>query len=317
MEKKGQANIIAIVLISVIVIVAVAVVWNIVSPLIREKSEEAGIGKFSVNLDITDVAVFETGASKVSIKRGAGGEIDSLKFVFYDESGNSEIEPAESLGELETKTYSFSPLRIGKISSISVFPVIDNQLGMESKSGIKNILEVPSGVVSWWRFDDGMDFIGKNNCNPVYIIEDEKRGKVASFNGEPAVCGSDISLNIDKEIGISFWIKTSSENGDIIKKGDNYLITLEKGFVNFNYGKQVESEDKINDGGWHHIIATMTGIYVDNQLSSSKIMDKSGGINSEELKIGSFNGLLDEVMLFNKGLANIEASGIYNTQKVD
>jgi len=317
MEKKGQANIIAIALIALIVIVAVAIVWNIVSSLVREKSSEAGIGKFSVDIDITDAAAFETGASKISVKRGAGGEIDSLKFVFYDESGNSKIESAESLGELETKTYSFSPLGIGKISSVSVFPVIGNQIGMESRLGIENILEVPSGVVSWWRFDDGMDFMGKNNCNPVDIIDNEKRGKVASFNGNPAACGSDMSLNMGKEIGISFWIKTSSENGEIIKKGNNYLITLEKGFVNFNYGDKVKSEDKINDGEWHHVVATMTGIYVDNQLSSSKIMDKSGVINSEELKIGSFNGFLDEVMLFNEGLANTEVNGIYNNQKID
>ena len=317
MEKKGQANIIAIALIALIVIVAVAIVWNIVSSLVREKSSETGIGKFSVDIDITDAAAFETGASKISVKRGAGGEIDSLKFVFYDESGNSKIESAESLGELETKTYSFSPLGIGKISSVSVFPVIGNQIGMESRLGIENILEVPSGVVSWWRFDDGMDFMGKNNCNPVDIIDNEKRGKVASFNGNPAACGSDMSLNMGKEIGISFWIKTSSENGEIIKKGNNYLITLEKGFVNFNYGDKVKSEDKINDGEWHHVVATMTGIYVDNQLSSSKIMDKSGVINSEELKIGSFNGFLDEVMLFNEGLANTEVNGIYNNQKID
>ncbi len=317
MEKKGQANIIAIVLISLIVIVATAIVWNIVSPLIREKSSEAGIGKFSVDIDITDAAAFETGASKISVKRGTGGEIDSLKFVFYDESGNSKIEDAESLGELETKTYSFSPLGIGKINKISVFPVIGNQIGMESQSEIKNILEVPSGVVSWWRLDDGTDFMGKNNCNPVSIADDEKRGKVASFNGEPAVCGSDASLNIDKEIGISFWIKTSSEDGEIIKKGNNYNVFLEKGFVNFNYGDKVKSEDKINDGNWHHVIATMTGIYVDNQLSSSKIIDKTGGISPEPLEIGRLNGMLDEMMLFNEGLANIEVNGIYNNQKIE
>ena len=316
MEKKGQTNILAIVLIALIVIVAIAIVWNIVGSLVREKSSEAGIGKFSVDIDITDAAVFETGASKISVKRGAGGEINSLKFVFYDESGNSKIEDAESLGELETKTYSFSPLGIGKINKVSVFPVIGNQIGMESQRGIENILEVPSGVVSWWRFDDGMDFMGKNNCNPVDIIDDEKRGKVASFNREPAVCGSDISLNIDKEIGISFWIKTSSENGEIIKKGDNYNIFLEKGFINFNYGKQVKSEGEINDDEWHHVVATMTGIYVDSQLSSSRIMDKAGGISSEELKIGSFNGFLDEMMLFNEGLANTEVTGLYNNQKI-
>lgn len=317
MEKKGQANIIAVVLIVLIVMVAVTIVWNIVGSLVREKSEESGIGKFSVNLDITDVAVFETGASKVSVKRGAGGEIDSLKFVFYGESGNSKTEDAESLEELETKTYSFSPFDIGKVSRVSVFPVVDNQFGIESQSGIENILEVPSGVVSWWRFDDGRDFMGKNNCNPVSIIDDEKRGDVASFNGNPAVCGADVSLNIGEEIGISFWIKTSSENGEIIKKGDNYYVFLEDGFVNFNYGVEVKSEDEINDGEWHHIVATMTGIYVDSQLSSSKIIDKSGEINPEELKIGSFNGFLDEMMIFNEGLANIEVSGIYNNQKIE
>lgn len=316
-SKRSQSGIIAVVLIVLIVIVAVAIVWNIVAPLVREKSGEAGIGKFSVSLDLADVAVFETGASKVSVKRGAGGEIDSLKFVFYGESGNSKTEDAESLGELETKTYSFSPFGIGRINRVSVFPVTGSQLGMESKSEIGDIFEVPLGVVSWWRFDDEKDFAGNNHCGYVNIIDDEKRGKVASFNGDPAVCGGDVSLNIDEEIGISFWIKTSSENGEIIKKGNNYLVSLEKGFVNFNYGEGIKSEDKINDGEWHHVVATRTGIYVDSQLSFSKILDFGGEINSEELKIGSFNGFIDEMMLFNEGLANTEVNGIYNNQKRD
>ncbi len=318
-RRKAQASVIVLILIVLIAIVAILIVWNLVTPLIKNKSEEVGLEKLTTNLEIKEAVLFVTGASKITVFRGSGkGDITALKFVFYDENGNSKIaEEKTKLAELGTEIYSFSPFStLGKIKKISVFPVFGEDLGMEDELETNEIIEIPRGLVSWWRMDDEKDFIGKNNCAPIEIVEDGKRGKVASFNGEPAACGRDVSLDIDKEIGISFWIKTSSENGEVMKKGDNYNVFLENGAVIFNYGKKVKSEDNINNNEWHHVVATMTGIYVDGELSSSKIMDYSGEVNSEALEIGRFNGLLDEVMLFNEPLANIEVSGIYNNQKI-
>ncbi len=319
-RRKAQVSIITVILIVLIVIVVFLIIWNILNPLIREKGGEVNLGRLTTNLEIEESILFATGASKITVSRGSGkGELTALKFVFYDENGNSDTaEEKTTLPELGTEIYSFSPFsNLGRIKKISVLPVIGEDLGMESESEVKDIVEIPGGLVSWWRMDDGTDFMEKNNCAPIEIVDDAKRGKVASFNGAPAVCGSDAGLNIEKEIGISFWIKTSSEDGEIIKKGNNYLITLENGAVNFNYRKKVKSENEINNGEWHHVVTTMTGIYVDSQLSSSKIMDSAGEINSEALEIGRFNGFLDEVMLFNEGLANTEVNGLFNNQKAE
>ncbi len=319
--KRSQANVIAVILIILIVIVAILIVWNIFNPLIKEKGKEAGLEKLTTNLEIKEVVLIGQGASKITVFRGTGkGDITALKFVFYDENGNTDTkEEKTTLPELGTEIYSFSPFAsLGKLEKVAVIPVIGGNLGMEFKSEASNIVELPKGLISWWRFDDGKDFVGNNQCSlkPDSIIDDEERGKVADFNGGSAGCGNDSSLSINNEIAISFWIKTSSENGELIRKGNNYNVFLENGFINFSYGEaEAGSENKINDGNWHHAVVTMTGIYIDGQFDSSKFIAPAGKANSEELRIGNFNGLLDEVMIFDEGLANNEIAGLYNNQK--
>lgn len=311
--RKAQSSVIVLVLIVLIAIVAILIVWNIFNPLIKKKGEEVGLEKLTTSLEIKEVVLIGQGASKITVSRGTGkAELTGLKFVFYDENGNSNVvEEKTTLPELGTEMYSFSPFsNLGKIKRVSVFPVIGNNLGIESKSEASKIIQVPNGLISWWRFDNADDFLMKNNCR---LISGNLNGVLENGNLN---CGNDSSLNMEKEIGISFWIKTSSRNGGIIKKGDNYNVFLENGFVNFSYWEsEVKSDVTINDENWHHVATTIMGIYIDGFLHSSKIMSFTAGVNSDELKIGDFNGLLDEVMIFNESLANTEVIGLYNNQK--
>lgn len=319
MEKKGLGSVIVIVLIVLITLVIILIAWNVVAPLIKQEGGEADIGRVTASLDIEEAVLFETGASKITVSRGAGeGDITALKFIFYDEYGNSGGEEKETtLSELGTEMYSFSPFsKLGKIKRVAVVPVLGKNLGIEVKAETKELLEIPSGIVSWWRFEDSNDFVGVNNCGLVNIAESE-RGKVGSFNGEGISCGAGSSLDILGEIALGFWIKTSSQTGEIIKKGENYKISLQDGKIDFAYGNaEIESAKSINDDSWHYVAATMTGIYIDGEPDISKIIDTSGKISAEEIKIGNFNGALDEVMLFKKGLANTEIKGIFNNQKI-
>lgn len=329
-EKKAQTSVIAVILIVLISIVSLLIVWNVVFPLLKEKSREAGeIEKvLGVNLEVKEVILFVTGASRVAVTRKAGkGEIDGMKFIFYDEEGNSHAETKEGvLEELETKTYYFSPVGM-KIKSVSVVPFVGEGIGLSSETKTSKILEIPAGLVSWWRFDDSNDFIGENNCGFVEIVEDSKRGKVANFNKLSVECGkTDLSI-VDKG-AISFWLKTSGE-GEIIKKGAgaNYKVSLKQGKIEFSYIsngelKSGESVSEVDDEEWHHIVVSedWSGnknlmIYIDGKLDKIILMPDLPETNEETILIGNFQGKIDELMFFNKALSKPEVESLFSGQK--
>ena len=310
-NKKAQVKILVVILIILISIVAFVIVWNLVNSLIREKSDEVGLGRFGISLEIEEVGVFETGALKIIIRRGSGGEFDNLKFIFYDEDGNAVTRDGDWLDELETKTYSFSPIsEIGKINEVGVVPVVGRTIGIESKKLAEEILQVPSGVVSWWKFEDANDFMGKNNCE---LLEGDVDGELTGILN----CGNDLSLDIYNEMAISFWIKTS-ENEGVISKGENYKVIIEEGFVSFSVaGEKIISDDRIElmDDAWHHIVIGSTGIYIDGEANN--VIGINGGviIEDEDFFIGRINGELDELMFFNKTLGISQVLGLFNNQR--
>ncbi len=323
-NKKAQIGIIVLILIILIVIVSVIILWNVINSLVKEKGEEAEIGGglLAIDLKIEEVIFFETGALKVEVKRGAGkGEIDSLRFIFQDINGINIIKEEKEVlpEELETKIYNFAPLGIGKIKSVSIFSVVGGSLGKESKKEASEILKIPNSLVSWWRFDgDTDDFVGDNNG--VLIGEASfERGRLflETLEGHMSIENS-TGLDLSDGIGISFWIKTNSNSGSVIKKGENYEVSLSNGKVKFSYtGKERISYLEINDNEWHHIVISMFSTYIDGV--SDIVFDVSGRgiVNEEEVIIGEgLNGFIDEVMIFDKALSGISAEGLFENQKI-
>jgi len=281
MKKKAQVNIIVIVLIILISLVGIAIVWNVVNPLIEEKSGDIELRGFTTSLEIKDVVVFELGESRAIVNRKSGGELDGLRFVFYDVNGNSKVEDKEGLEELETKTYYFSTIEglSGKIDRVSVAPIFNNRLGIESETQTSKILEVPSRVISWWKSEE-----------PNYY--------------------SDLNLNFDNQMAISFWV---NDFGTI--NGGNYQIKYENNNVSFSYaGKNFEFENE-NLETWNHVVISISPgankLYINN-VNINSVLDVDGLIiDDNELDLA---GNLEEVILFSKALTSPQVEGLYNNQ---
>ena len=310
-KKKSQASILAVVLIILIILVLIVLVWNVVIPLIRERSEEVNLNVVTTSLEIKEVVLMVTGASEITIVRDArDSQIDKLKFIFYDESGKSYIfEKSDFPKPLEKKTYKFSPpLNIGKIEKVSVVPVFGKNLGRESSLTVKDIFEVPLSLISWWRFDNGDDFISDNHCENV-IVEESDRGGVSMFSGLGVSCGN---IPVDSEMSVSFWIKTLDEDAVLIENGA-CKIKLKEGKINFEFNEILEGVNYVSDDEWHYVTVTLGGIYIDGALDVSVILSDSfcdGGITFGE----SFLGNLDEVMFFNKSLEKSQVEYLFNSQ---
>jgi len=324
---KSQANIISILLIILIIFVAVVIVWNLVYPMVREQSEEIDISPLNINIEIEEVVVFVGGSSKISIRRGSGdGKLSGLMFIFYDSQGLNHIDTIkENLpGILESKTYYFRPPKnIGKIQSVSVAPVVDENIGREFKSDAKKVFEIPRGLVSWWRFEDEKDFVGGNNgqLNNVVI----ESGNLVLDGSGFFNTGNNEGLNMDEEIGISVWVFPQSA-GSIIKKGDvnkNYelLINNEREIV-FNYKESdfIKSYVKVKNEEWNHILVSVDWdglykIYINGEPGSYfETRTSNPSINQEDVVIGqNFKGKIDEVMIFNRSLTSDNAEYLYNS----
>lgn len=325
-NKKSQSLVVASVLIILIVIIAVIILWNVFNPLVEKKSSEISMNSFTNIIDIKEADLFVTGASKVIVNRKDGNDkLDFIKFVFYDENNNMHNEDvSDNLPFLlETKTYTFSPFKdFGKIKQVSAYPVINGKLGIESKINPNKILEIPSGLVSWWRFNnDLLDDTGKNNGagNEVVFVQDDK-GISGFFNSESAYAdfGNDSSLNLNNEFAISFWINSSSYFGNLLKKGDSYGISLVDGKIIFSYSNLMDEKSNVSlvgvvDGKWHHVVITNLMFYIDGK--EDKILNLNDVIkgSNNDLVVGNgFNGETDELMIFNKSISGEQAKSIFN-----
>jgi hypothetical protein len=291
--------------------------------------KDVNINSFSIDLEIKKVDLFVSGASKIVLTRKSGkGNLSALKFVFVDEAGLSHTETLDKdlPRELETKDYYFSPSgNIGKIKSVSLYPVVGNKIGKEIKYDITKVAELPKGLVSWWKLKgDLKDYSGKNDGKIIGEVNfiDYNTEKIVSFNNGYINFGNSSQLNIYDNFAISFWIKTNFKQGIVIKKENNYEVLLNSdGSLNFSYSRGVSLETKktifnnFGDNNWHHVLITNLMIYVDGNPDNSLEIDYSIYPNDNQVLVGNgFNGYIRDIMIFNKSLDFNQAKSIFESQ---
>jgi hypothetical protein len=193
-----------------------------------------------------------------------------------------------------------------------------------------------SYLVGWWKFDEAdgntaYDSAGSGH-GAVYGAE-WTTGQVygaLSFdgNGDYVVVPDRAELNPTSAITIAAWINTntwSDGNRRILQKGDGdnqYRFLCQGGFMfdlcgvsNGNLVATLPSE-----GIWHHVAATYDGstmkIFVDveeiaAQSAGGQISTTSDSLHIGTKKVGAppgdhFNGIIDDVRIYNRALAQNE-----------
>ena len=205
------------------------------------------------------------------------------------------------------------------------------------------------GLVGYWKMDEGVgtttaDSSGNSNTG-TFGTGDSAPGFVSgkygigiSFDGvnDYISGGNSTSLQIRNAITISAWVKGSG-GGKIVNKGRSdhaqgdydlkktgftlYVDSL--GYPNGNKSVSFTSPDNV----WAHIVATYDGdymrVYVNNALAgSTQIGSHTIDSYGRDLWIGSnnrgsiqasdwFNGLIDEVRVYNRALSKDEIAQLY------
>lgn len=156
---------------------------------------------------------------------------------------------------------------------------------------------------------------------------DGKYGKALQFDGSDDYvdCGNDSSLNLDNEVTVEAWVKPiavpSSGEGLASKADLSYGLTY---YVNgqvyfYTYSGSHFSTTSLPTGEWSHVVGTYDGttrrLYVNGVLKDE---DNDPGLSlssSAKFKIGYysgyFNGLIDEVRIYNRALSEAEIKAIY------
>ena len=213
------------------------------------------------------------------------------------------------------------------------------------------IPNVDGSLLGWWRMDDLnssgdiADYLGKYNAlrkNDSIIVDTGKFGKGVSFDGNgDYVLVTNVNALNPVNITASAWFKTSSATqvagAHILGKATGcasagYLIWINQnglgqGRISWYVGNgpwlDAPASVLVNDGLWHQVVGTYDGsnktIYVDGVPRASATETGDSLTTATALQFGdsetcgnSFNGLIDDVMIFNRTLSNEEILAMYN-----
>ncbi|MFH1231257.1 MAG: LamG domain-containing protein [Planctomycetota bacterium] len=193
-----------------------------------------------------------------------------------------------------------------------------------------------SDLVGWWRFDGNADDSTANNLDGVaYGVSYAEGivGQAASFTGTSYVVVEDNALLEVDDITLEAWVKAEASPGNykyIAGKrysggaGSYALYTGGNGGLRFYINRSggytlspAVTAAVIWDGKWHHVAGTYDGITVRFYVDGVEVVtgtSATGDIvyNDQDFYIGSyglgyyFNGLIDEVRIWNKALTPAE-----------
>jgi len=214
---------------------------------------------------------------------------------------------------------------------------------------------LPQDYISYWKFEGNTnDEKGVNNgtlMRNASIGIDSEKGNILSLGGygdyvEVADSGS---LDIESQISLSVWVKLKGYSSwpkiiikpyqtyadpwelyaiDLRGSGDTprFRFILTDGIPGGNSAILVHNST-ISLNQWYHIVGTYNGntanLYIDGNLITSQSADFDIGINNMPLGIGArlgmddVNGLIDDVMIYNRALTAAEVSSIYDIQKIE
>ena len=213
----------------------------------------------------------------------------------------------------------------------------------------------PLDEVSGTREDaKGGNDLTDNNMVPSTIGMQGNSASFTPENNTFLSISDDVQSGLEPaNISLAVWMKSNLGSADfidevLISKGaspGDYRLSLENGRALFFYvnGIPVASSytlyadaivtpyiNNLDDGNWHHVIATYDGnvskIYVDGSISAYRTIGAQVVGNTVSLTVGKlingdgndygyFDGLIDEVGLWNRALTAEEVTKLYNDGK--
>jgi probable HAF family extracellular repeat protein len=226
-----------------------------------------------------------------------------------------------------------------------------DSIGFSSSSSVNSFYVLPltnlTNLVSWWRAEgNALDSLGTNSGTwsgaPAYAPGEV--GQAFAFNGANYVATSE-PVNNPQNFTLECWFMTTTTQGGVLigfgdqptgndSNYDRFLYMDNSGYLHFgiynNGGYLVSSPASYNDGMWHHAAVTVSSsagslLYVDGTLVAGNAAATTAQNYRGWWRIGEntingwpnqpssayFNGLLDEVSIYDSPLTAAQIQSIY------
>ncbi len=196
-----------------------------------------------------------------------------------------------------------------------------------------------TGLVAHYAFENNTNDSSVNGLNgtivgnPTYAAGLTGYGTAMSFdgNGDYIDCGNNPAFDITGQITVAAWVNITSiptQWAAIVVKGENaWRLSSYAGARSFhfgicywdkaNYSANGQTEVPLNE--WHHVCGTYDGatikLYLDAVVDASTASTTGIDISTTNLWIGAnseyaepryWDGLIDEVTIFNRALSQAE-----------
>ncbi len=206
----------------------------------------------------------------------------------------------------------------------------------------QDCLPPASGMMAWWRGEgNASDVLGTSPGSVVGSVT-YRAGEVgqgfsfSNSSGYVSIPDSALLDSISNRFTLEVWFKNNNtgNNGDwagIVCKGNTAWRLQATAFaktVTFSAtgtSADVVGTRNVNDGQWHHAAGVYNGtnifLYVDGTLDTALPSTGSIAQNNYPVAIGAnanppgvvyyFNGMVDEVSIYNRALSSNEIAAIY------
>ncbi|WP_146854126.1 choice-of-anchor D domain-containing protein, partial [Brevifollis gellanilyticus] len=316
----------------------------------NERTDNTGTHGFgSVNTGSSSAAqtftIQNTGAVNLTLGTVTLGGADPTQF-----SVTQPVSTTLATNATTTFTVTFSPMTAGSKSAV-VNIASDDGDENPFRINVSGAGSIPSATpVGWWKFDEGSGTTALDSgalpandgvMTAVSYVTDRVVGSHAATFSPGSTSrvevANEASLNPTTGLSLTAWFKATSWPGNnrIIQKGgfgdDQYRITAEGGVFRCDLRTATSSTVRVDlplpsTGVWHHVALTYDAaagmrVYLDGVLAGSNL-GAFGPVNvtTNALAIGTkpagvpsdtFNGLLDDVRLYNVPLSAADVTGFY------
>ena len=153
-------------------------------------------------------------------------------------------------------------------------------------------------------------------------------------NGNYVEFPNESSFDFTTQFSVSLWMKSSNSGNpwaQLIGKGDSawgierQMSSNKLSFTTFApFPDNMVGSTNVFDGQWHHIVAVYDGsqkqLYVDGAVDAQEPYSSTVSTNNlkvrlgfnSEYTVGQYDGLLDDIRVFNRGLSQAEVTQILN-----
>ena len=350
-NKRGLSTIVVTLLMILLSLVAIGVVWVVVSNILKSGTQQAssGLGQLLVSIELQNVNMKSNGDVDIGVKRNVGaGGLTGINFIVSDGVNTKVIKKDTTLQELNSNTFTLTASELGSnfglVKKVSIAPIIDSNTGsvVDQKNYSNKEILMNLGAVSWWKLDgNANDEIGGNSGNIVGTVSfvDGKYGKAGSFDGSSGyiTVADNPSLRITA-YSVSLLIKPNGVpdemwKGIVGKPGRNYNLWLNNvGFVHHRFHTSISTNagapntptGSVSWDQWSNIVIVNDGTTAKTYINGiEKASGATGGslvVDNTPLYIGRnldggnvqyFKGQIEDVIIFNQALTAQQIKSLY------